>query len=102
MEVLTAHVNYEAKCAELEDLPCRLMVNIVTNDQAWFTLNKLHQLVHSWMAPHIGFYKGGLTDQIGIAAHIGINGEFPSFMVHNKELNQLENLFQTNHKKLKK
>ena len=57
------------------------------------------------MAPHIGFYKGGLTDQIVIAGHIGINEElfdqvYPSFMVHNKELNQLENLFQTNPKKL--
>ena len=61
--------------------------------------------MHSWMAPHIAFYKGGLTDQILIAGHVGINEEifdlvYPSFMVHHQELNILENLFQTNPRKL--
>ena len=64
-----------------------------------------NQLVQSWMAQHIAFYKGGLTDQIIIAGHVGINEElfdqvYPSFMVHHQELNILENLFQTNPRKL--
>ena len=49
--------------------------------------------------------KGGLTEQIIIAGHLGINEElfdqvYPSFMVHHQELNILENLFQTNPRKL--
>ena len=48
MVVITAQVNYEAKCAELEDLPVRLMANIVTNDQARVTLNQLHIAENEW------------------------------------------------------
>ena len=48
MEVLTAQVNYEAKCIELADLPSKLMTNIITTDQARTTLNELHTAENQW------------------------------------------------------
>ena len=39
-----------------------------------FITDSGNQLTHSWLAPAISFYKGGMTDQIVIAGPLGNNG----------------------------
>ena len=52
-----------------------------------FITDSGNQLAHSWLAPAIGFYKGGMTDQIVIAGHLGINEELfdPSWSIIRNE-----------------
>ena len=48
MDVIAAHNNFEAKYIELEDVPSKLMANIITTGQARATLYKLHTAENQW------------------------------------------------------
>ena len=48
MEVLAAHNNFDSKCIELEDVPSKLMANLITTGQARATLSELHSAEDQW------------------------------------------------------
>ena len=60
MDVQTAH-NFEGKCIELEDVPSKLMANIIATGQARATLNELHTAEDQWNENTSLFYHTRTT-----------------------------------------